>query len=92
MVYAWWAGYGEGHGKIGGHGRKEHIYVSRLKPTAPLEVGTRVMMVAMAKGRKAEKEERLEYYVPYDPHVVGVVEGIRPLTRSWVRMTIRNEC
>ncbi|KAI0694016.1 hypothetical protein C8T65DRAFT_699104 [Cerioporus squamosus] len=92
VVYAWWAGYGKEHGRTDGPRRMEHVYVSRLKPTKPLEIGMRVALVAMANRRKAAEGESLEYYEPYDPHVVGVVDGIKQLTGTWVRMTIRNSC
>ncbi len=92
VVYAWWAGYGDGSGRTLAAGRSEHVYVSRLRPTSPLEVGMRVAVVAMANRRKAEEGRPLEFYEPYDPHVVGIIDGIQGLTETWVRARIRNLC
>ncbi|KAI0720231.1 hypothetical protein C8T65DRAFT_692852 [Cerioporus squamosus] len=92
IAYAWWAGYGEERRRGDEPERMEHVYVSRLRPTTPLEVGMRVALVAMANRKKAVERETLGYYEPYDPHIIGEVEGIRRLTRTWVRVTIRNDC
>ncbi len=92
IVFAWWAGYGARHERTDEQGRMEHVYVSRLRPTKPLEIGMRIGVVAMANSKGAEEVTTLDDGEPYDPHIVGAVTDVRRRTATWVRVTIHNCC
>ncbi|TFK80512.1 hypothetical protein K466DRAFT_569599 [Polyporus arcularius HHB13444] len=91
-VFAWWKEFGEDHQKIGGTRAQRHVYSTTLKPTAPLDLGMSVRVVALAKGKKAEPGRTLVQYGAYDPHIVGTVTRMSRKQPGWWKVTIQNEC
>ncbi|RDX41932.1 hypothetical protein OH76DRAFT_1422849 [Lentinus brumalis] len=94
VVFAWWAGYGE---ETDRRGRKipltkVHLYATRLSPTRPLDIGSTVRLVALAKTIPPIPLGDLDQYLPYDPHVVGKVNSIVGFGGGWVRVTVGNTC
>ncbi|TFK81929.1 hypothetical protein K466DRAFT_631853 [Polyporus arcularius HHB13444] len=92
VVYAWWKTYGEEHEKTGGTKAQRHVYTTTLRPTTQLGLGTRVRLVALAKGTTTTLGASLRQYNPYDPHVVGTAVNITQQRPGWVTITLRNEC
>ncbi len=92
LVCAWWKKYGEGHGKTGEERAHEHIYTTRLRPSQPIELGSRVRLVALSMSTRTVMDALLEQYEPYDPHVCGRVIRIARSRPGWVVVTLCNEC
>ncbi len=91
-IYAWWTAFGDDHEKSGEERAQRHVYTTQLRPTAPIELGMSVRIIALAKDKGRRKETMLERYNPYEPHIVGTVVGITRKEPGWVRITLRNEC
>ncbi len=92
VIYAWWKAYGDRHERTGATRAHAHIYATRFKPSAPLDLGMRVKLVALAKDQTTTIATELGEYKPYDPHVVGDVVDIVWSSPGWVRATVANAC
>ncbi len=92
VICAWWDGYGAQHEGPGGQRVLTHMYVTRLKPSRPLQEGEKVRLLAMPKAKTPAPMESIDSYEPYDPHVHGVVIRIVETIQAWARVTIFNEC
>ncbi len=91
-VCAWWTGYGAQHEK--GHGEQSlaHVYLTKMRPTKPLEEGRKVKILALPATRRLVPDANVNHYDLYDPHVRGEVIKIIRTRAGWARATVINEC
>ncbi|TFK88716.1 hypothetical protein K466DRAFT_564598 [Polyporus arcularius HHB13444] len=92
VVCAWWNGYGAPHERPDGQKVLAHMYVTKLKPSRPLEEGRRVSFIALSMTKMPAPYAAIDQYDPYEPHVHGVVIRIRRTGPGWARATVLNEC
>lgn len=69
-----------------------HRYEVPIKPTAPLQVGQRVRILALSRVAFHAPSVVYPRYETYDPHIVGVVVAVVEKGEHAVTFEVANQC